>query len=75
MGWDEITTERTNMKKLPVPGCCVLLALCVVTPGHALGQAKSPLIDVHMHVWSDDLVRFPFAHPYDKKFVPPKIPN
>jgi L-fuconolactonase len=36
--------------------------------------ARSPLIDVHMHVWSDDPVKFPFAHPYDLKFVPPKIP-
>src|SRR5215207_6237454 len=34
----------------------------------------SPIIDVHMHVWSDDPIKFPFAHPYDPKFVPPKIP-
>jgi predicted TIM-barrel fold metal-dependent hydrolase len=26
-----------------------------------------------MHVWSGDPVRFPFAHPYDPKFKPPKI--
>src|SRR5262245_60438836 len=25
-----------------------------------------------MHVWSDDPVKFPFAHPYNAKFVPPK---
>jgi predicted TIM-barrel fold metal-dependent hydrolase len=31
------------------------------------------IIDAHMHVWSDDPVRFPFAHPYDAKFAPPKI--
>ncbi len=36
--------------------------------------AKPLLIDSHMHVWSDDPVRFPFAHPYDAKFMPPKIP-
>ncbi len=36
-------------------------------------KAQSPIIDAHMHVWSDDPVRFPFAHPYDAKFVPPKI--
>jgi predicted TIM-barrel fold metal-dependent hydrolase len=34
---------------------------------------KSPIIDVHMHVWSGDPVRFPFAHPYDPKFKPPRI--
>jgi L-fuconolactonase len=57
----------------------VLLAwlFAIMTAGSAArGQEKSkPLfIDVHMHVWSDDPVRFPFAHPYDAKFVPPKIP-
>ncbi len=25
-----------------------------------------------MHVWSDDPARFPFAHPYEPKFKPPK---
>src|SRR5438045_3653953 len=35
---------------------------------------QPPVIDVHMHVWSDDPSRFPFAHPYDATFVPPKIP-
>jgi predicted TIM-barrel fold metal-dependent hydrolase len=38
------------------------------------GKPKPLLIDAHMHVWSDDPVRFPFAHPYDSKFTPPKIP-
>jgi predicted TIM-barrel fold metal-dependent hydrolase len=37
-------------------------------------QGPSPVIDVHMHVWSDDPVKFPFAHPYDARFMPPKIP-
>jgi len=36
--------------------------------------AKNPVIDVHMHVWSDDPVKFPFAHPYNAKFTPPLIP-
>ena len=31
-------------------------------------------IDAHAHVWTDDTVRFPFAHPYNATFVPPKIP-
>lgn len=37
------------------------------------GAAKPLIIDAHMHVWSGDPVRFPFAHPYDPKFKPPKI--
>jgi predicted TIM-barrel fold metal-dependent hydrolase len=40
----------------------------------ASAQERAPLIDVHMHVWSDDPAKFPFAHPYDAKFMPPKIP-
>lgn len=35
---------------------------------------QSRIIDAHMHVWSDDLKRFPFAHPYEPAFPPPKIP-
>jgi predicted TIM-barrel fold metal-dependent hydrolase len=52
-------------------GC--LLAVFIL-PAAIHAQAKPVIIDAHMHVWSDDPVRFPFAHPYDPKFVPPKIP-
>src|SRR5262245_39239294 len=34
---------------------------------------KPPVIDTHMHVWSGDPDRFPFAHPYDPKYKPPEI--
>src|SRR5262245_8709838 len=56
-----------------------LLCLSLLGPAPTPAQpgAKPPkglVIDSHMHVWSDDPVRFPFAHPYDPKFVPPKIP-
>lgn len=34
---------------------------------------KAPVIDTHMHVWSGDPERFPFAHPFDANFKPPKI--
>lgn len=37
------------------------------------GPAKGLVIDTHMHVWSDDEDRFPFAHPYDPKFAPPRL--
>ncbi|HEY4311988.1 MAG TPA: amidohydrolase family protein [Pirellulales bacterium] len=33
--------------------------------------AKSPVVDTHMHVWIDDPVRFPFAHPYQADYRPP----
>lgn len=34
---------------------------------------KAPVIDTHMHVWSGDTDRFPFAHPYDPNFKPPPL--
>jgi predicted TIM-barrel fold metal-dependent hydrolase len=54
----------------------LLVPLCSTIDHCAMAQqpAKPLLIDVHMHVWSDDPVKFPFAHPYDAKFMPPKIP-
>jgi predicted TIM-barrel fold metal-dependent hydrolase len=30
---------------------------------------KRPIIDSHMHVWSDDHKRYPFAHPFDAKYA------
>lgn len=29
---------------------------------------KPPIIDTHMHVWANDLKRYPFPHPYVKDF-------
>lgn len=49
-----------------------LSLVCTAPAVHA--QAKRLVIDAHMHVWSDDPIRFPFAHPYEPKFVAPKIP-
>src|SRR5262249_21489655 len=50
----------------------LLIALSVsITQGT---NSKRLLIDSHMHVWTGDPERFPFAHPYDAKFTPPKIP-
>lgn len=42
----------------------------------AVAQAaapRPPLIDTHVHVWSDDLKAFPFAHPTNANFKPPAI--
>ena len=33
----------------------------------------APIVDTHMHVWSNDLARFPFSHPYKPDFKPPPI--
>src|SRR5262245_49477552 len=37
------------------------------------GAGKPRLLDTHMHVWADDPRRFPFAHPYEKDFEPPRL--
>jgi len=55
---------------------CVAL---IVGPAPTVGAdekkpAKAPLIDAHVHVWGDDEKKFPFDHPYEKKFTAPKIP-
>jgi predicted TIM-barrel fold metal-dependent hydrolase len=53
----------------------MLLALLAPHVSAQQGPASAKrLIDAHMHVWSGDPTRFPFAHPYEKTFVAPKIP-
>lgn len=51
------------------------LGLVAATPLSALAQPsrRPPVIDTHMHVWSSDTARFPFAHPTDRNFKPPLI--
>src|SRR5262245_21928123 len=55
----------------------LLLLLSQMGLAPAVGADEKPkkglIIDTHMHVWSDDEKKFPFAHPYDKKYVPPKL--
>jgi predicted TIM-barrel fold metal-dependent hydrolase len=34
---------------------------------------RSPIIDTHLHVWTNDTKRFPFAHPTDANFRAPPI--
>jgi predicted TIM-barrel fold metal-dependent hydrolase len=39
----------------------------------AAAAPRPPLIDTHVHVWSDDPAAFPFAHPTNPNFRPPAI--
>ncbi len=55
------------------PLLCLALGLAPAA-GADEKPAKPPLIDTHMHVWSDDPVKFPFAHPFEPKYTPPRIP-
>ena len=36
------------------------------------GRKKVPVIDAHMHVWSDNQDPFPYAHPYNRDFTRPE---
>ncbi|HKB05647.1 MAG TPA: hypothetical protein VKD90_25725 [Gemmataceae bacterium] len=62
---------KTVLAALPF----LLLPLIGLAPAGSAAEepGKGPVIDTHMHVWSDDADKFPFAHPYDPKFAPPKL--
>ncbi len=40
-------------------------------PGNGRAAAAGLCIDTHMHVWTGDPQRFPFAHPFDPAYRPP----
>src|SRR5215213_2839341 len=66
--------SRAMMKTVPAALPFLLLLGALAPAGGApVEPVKGPLIDTHMHVWSDDPVKFPFAHPYDPKYMPPKL--
>lgn len=46
------------------------LAVLAAAP---LAAPRSLVVDTHMHVWTNDVARFPFAHPYDSNFKPPPV--
>jgi predicted TIM-barrel fold metal-dependent hydrolase len=39
----------------------------------AAAQRDAPVVDAHMHVWSDQPDRFPFANPFQPKAKPPRL--
>ena len=44
------------------------LARTVATTG-----PRTPVVDTHLHVWSGDAARYPFAHPTNRNFIPPAL--
>jgi predicted TIM-barrel fold metal-dependent hydrolase len=38
-----------------------------------LAAPRPVIVDTHMHVWTNDTGRFPFAHPYEPNFKPPAV--
>jgi predicted TIM-barrel fold metal-dependent hydrolase len=38
-----------------------------------LAPPRPLVVDTHMHVWTNDVAHFPFAHPYEPNFKPPPV--
>jgi predicted TIM-barrel fold metal-dependent hydrolase len=38
-----------------------------------LAAPRPLVVDTHMHIWTNDTGRFPFAHPYEPTFKPPAV--
>lgn len=68
-----------NPASRPVDRRAFLATLACAAPAAAVlastatGAAKPLLIDTHMHVWAEDLRKFPFAHPFEKNLKPPRV--
>ncbi len=66
--------RRGFLSTLTRSAACVAAASPALTLASAAeGDDKPPLVDTHMHVWSEDADRFPFAHPYEPAFKPPRV--
>ena len=67
--------HRVNRRKFLGAAVSATSGLSLVSANQQLGAAeqvalaaKNPVIDTHMHVWSGDLKRWPFDHPYTPNF-------
>jgi len=71
------TNRRDCIKTIASAAASLTLPIATTTQG-ANGaeseRAPLPVVDTHMHVWSDDPRRFPFAHPYKPNFKQPPTP-
>jgi predicted TIM-barrel fold metal-dependent hydrolase len=62
LSWGALTGKPDSISRR------AFLAALAAAP---LAAPRSPVVDTHMHVWTNDVDRFPFAHPYDPNFKPP----
>src|SRR5688500_5261164 len=58
---------------LPAPDALSRRSFLSMLAAVPLAFRGSPIIDTHLHVWTNDTRRFPFAHPYAANFQPPAI--
>lgn len=64
--------NRRQALKLTAVGAAAHLANSELASANA--DDDSIIVDTHMHTWSGDLNRWPFAHPYGAKIKPPENP-
>src|SRR5687767_15966869 len=60
----ELTTVHADLSRRS------FLTMLAAVP---LTARRSPIIDTHLHAWTNDTRGFPFAHPYDVNFKPPAV--
>jgi len=61
--------NRKSPEPIPISRRAFLATLAAAP----LAARRPPVVDAHMHVWTDDLARFPISHPYDPDFKLPPI--
>jgi predicted TIM-barrel fold metal-dependent hydrolase len=69
----EGSIERSMNGKTPALTPVSRRAFLAALAAAPLAAARLPVVDAHMHVWTDDLARFPISHPYDPSFKLPPI--
>lgn len=68
-----LTPQRVHRETLAANYTISRRAFLAGLAAGPLAAPRSLVIDTHMHVWSNDVERFPFAHPYESTFKPPPV--
>lgn len=63
--------DRRALLKTAVGAAASVGAAPLLRAANSGEQPMPPIIDTHMHVWSDDARRYPFPHPYENDFAGP----
>ena len=62
------TNSNCLEQEIPISRRGFLATLAVASAAAQIsGADKPPVIDTHMHVWGDDPVQYPFAHPFQPR--------
>ena len=64
-------TSKTTRRTLLAAGAA--LGTTALLPKPNAAQPQEIIVDTHMHTWSGDEAKWPFADPYNENFTPPQI--